>query len=304
MHHELLRLAEAQHGLVRRQQARLLGLSDSSIDRLVTGPHWEPVTGQVIRRVGSAPNRGQRVLAAVLDAGPGARLSHRSAAAWWGVRGSPLEPLQAVRTLRSHRRSPLCDIHVVRDLPDRWVTVLDGVPIVRPELAALHLFASCRELQAERWVETLWSLRLLDGRSLARFLEELGRRGRNGTAGLRRYLRSRGRGYTPAASSLEARVLQILREAGISMRRQVDSGGDTWTGRVDFRHPSLPVILEVQSERHHTALVDTEADARRLRKLRADGFLVVEVTDVEVWTRPWVVLDRVRRALDAARRSA
>jgi very-short-patch-repair endonuclease len=183
--------------------------------------------------------------------------------------------------------------------------VLDGVPIARPELVALQLFAVCREERAEVLVDRLWSMRLLSGPSVERFVEELGRRGRNGTAGLRRYLERRGPRYVPPDSGLEHRFARLMEEAGIPMLRQVDVGGDRhWTGRVDSRHATLPLVVEIQSERYHLALADRERDRNRIAALHAAGFHVIEVTDVDVWTRPQDVVARVRAAVrELTRRS-
>ena len=295
-------LAERQHGVISMAQARGLGYDARALDKLQHTRPWERATAEVLRRVGAPKGRGQKAMIATLDAGPGAVLSHRSAASWWGVFGPHLTPIHVSRTSRSHRRSEVAAvIHTVRLQPSTWVTKLDGVPIARPELVALQLFATCREDTAERWVEALWSLRLLDGRSLIRFVEQMGARGRNGTAGVRRYLEPRGPDYVPAASGLEVRTMQILREDGIEVRRQVDTGDEVhWTGRVDFLVVGAPVVIEVQSERHHTALVDRESDDRRLAALRRAGFTVVEVTDTDVWSTPWVVVERVRTALRVA----
>ena len=150
-------------------------------------------------------------------------------------------------------------------------------------------------------VDRLWSLRLLSGPSIAAVLAQLGARGRNGIAGLRSYLDERGPDYIPPATNLENRVKRILGDAGVEMRRQVNSGDGAWTGRVDFRSETLPVILEVQSETYHAALVDQIADDRRRAALEADGFVVVEAWDTDVWTRPRVVVDAVEAALLAAR---
>jgi very-short-patch-repair endonuclease len=134
--------------------------------------------------------------------------------------------------------------------------------------------------------------------SLVAFLGALGRRGRNGTAGLRRYVEARGAGYTPAASGVESRTQQVLNDAGIDVRRQVDVGGDRrWTGRVDFVVVGRHVVIEVQSERHHSALVDVAAAAVRIAGLRAAGWTVVEVTDTVVWTQPGVLVEKVREAV-------
>jgi hypothetical protein len=295
----LLQLAASQHGLITRTQARrVVGASFGAVDHLVRSGRWEPVGDEVLRLKGSPPGRGQLVMSKVLDAGPDGRLAYRSAARWWGVTGASLEPVHVVRTSRSHRRPEGVVLHTARSVPDRWTARLDGVPIVRPELLALQLFASEPWRRAERWVDALWSMRLLDGRSLARLLHDLGARGRNGTAGLREYLEPRGQAYVPPASGLESRTMQVLSAAGIDVVPQVDSGDEErWTARVDFRHRWLPVIVEVQSERHHAALSDRSADRERIEQLRAAGYAVVEVTDVEVWTQPDLVIARVAAAI-------
>ncbi len=293
-----IKLAETQHGLISRHQLREAGLSFRAIDALFNSREWHPMTDQVARRFGSPVTDSLQATAAVLDAGAGAALAYLSAASVWGLTGCPLRPLHVVRTSSSRRHCALARVHRVRSLPPRWSTVLDGIPIVRPELLALQLFAACSSDRAELLTDRLWSNRLLSGPSVARFLDQMGRRGRNGTAGLRSYLEVRGPTYVPPASGLESRASKILRDVGIRMRRQVDSGGDTeWTGRVDLRHELLPLIVEIQSEKYHTALCDHDADRRRIAKLVADGFVVIEITDLMVWSQPGEFTDRVRAAI-------
>ena len=112
-----------------------------------------------------------------------------------------------------------------------------GVPVVRPELLALQLFAVCRFERAESLVDRLWSKRLLSGWSLDRFVGGYCRRGRDGSAGLRSYLEPRGVHYVPPDSGLESRFDQIVRAEEMDFRRQVHTGDEEhWTGRVDFRH--------------------------------------------------------------------
>jgi very-short-patch-repair endonuclease len=180
---------------------------------------------------------------------------------------------------------------------------MDGIPIVRPELLALQLFDACRYERAERLTERMWSDRLTSGPALRRFLDQMGARGRNGSAGLRRYLDARPDDYVPPASGLEGRAMQLLRAAELEFRRQVDVGDDQWCGRVDFLHVSLALVLEIQSERHHTALVDVSADAARRARLEAAGFTVLELTDVLVWSDPAEFVRRVRAAIDSCRQS-
>lgn len=301
LHDDVLELAGRQFGLVCRDQLRELGLRPDAIVRLARSRDWVPVTDRVARRAGAPVTVEQRVLAAVLDLGGDAALSHLPGGHWYGLQGCSLTPLHLVTTqVRRHRPDGVW-IHRVRELPPTWVTVHRGVPIVRPELLAIQLFAVCRPERAEVLVDRLWSLRLLSGPSIAAVLAQLGARGRNGIAGLRSYLDERGPDYIPPATNLENRVKRILGDAGVEMRRQVNSGDGAWTGRVDFRSETLPVILEVQSETYHAALVDQIADDRRRAALEADGFVVVEAWDTDVWTRPRVVVDAVEAALLAAR---
>lgn len=295
---DLIELSERQHALVARRQVRALGYSQSATTRMWSrSPLWDPITDQVARRVGAPRTTPQALMAAVLDAGGDAILSHLCGNGWWGHRGCSLRPVTLSTTVSSRRRTSLARTHKVDRIEPHWTTVLDGVPIARPELLALQMFDVCRYERAERYTEWLWSQRLLSGASIHRFLAEMGERGRNGTAGLRRYLKPRGVDYVPPASGLESRAMQIFEAASLWMRRQIDSGGERWTGRVDFRHERHPLIVEIQSERYHTALVDRVADRRRRQRLEADGFVVVELTDVDVWARPAVVVSRTSTEL-------
>lgn len=298
-------LAMRRHGAVARWELRRRGATPADLRLLASSRQWTEVTDQVLVRRGAPATEGQRLAVAVLDEGAVAVSSHLTGAGWWGVSGCPVRPVHVTTTVATTRRTAADVRHRVRELPPAWCTELDGVPVARPELVALQLFAICREERAEVLVDRLWSSRLLSGPSVGRFLDALGRRGRNGTAGLRRYLAARGQGYVPPASGLESRFDQLMGEAGIPMCRQVDSGDDvTWTGRVDFRHRWLPLVVELQSERYHSALVDRRRDAQRLAALRAAGFRVEEVWDAEVWTRPAEAVARIRRAVLELSRSA
>jgi very-short-patch-repair endonuclease len=294
-----LRTAATQHGAVARFQLRAEGLTSREIGQLSISRHWRAATSEVFVREGSTATTEQRLMVAVLDAGRGSHVSHLTAGRRWGLTGCALYPIHVVRVGSTRRTTSLARAHCVRRLPEQWVTHLEGLPIVRPELLALQLFAECSFGRAERLTDRLWSDRLLSGPSLQRILDDLGRSGRNGTAGLRRYLEHRPPDYVPPASGLESRFMELMQRAGIPVRRQVDSGGDRWTGRVDFRHRWLPLVIEIQSEKYHTSLSDRGADALRTAQLRTDGFVVLEISDGLVWTAPATVIDLVRRAVQA-----
>jgi len=84
------------------------------------------------------------------------------------------------------------------------------------------------------------------------------------------------------------------------MRREVDSGDELWCGRVDRMAHDLPFIVEIQSWMYHASLIDVTADAKRISALRSAGFVVAEIKDSTVWTRPREVVSTVREGRLAA----
>ena len=72
---------------------------------------------------------------------------------------------------------------------------------------------------------------------------------------------------------------------------------EQWSGRVDLIDRNRRLVIEIQSERYHSSLSDREADARRRAQLARDGFVVVELTDLEVWGHGERVRAKVRDAL-------
>lgn len=294
----LIQLAERQHGLVARRQADSLGLTRRAWRHRLQRGDWQPLTDRVARRTGSAPTDEQRLLAAVLDAGPSAFVSHQSAAAMWGVSGFSLAPVQLI-TLRGHPvRSALGTVHLPRHLPEPFAAAIDGVPVVRPALLVLQLAALVHPERLHRIFDGLWSRRLLSAPSVRRELAAIMHRGRAGTAALRELLDALPEDYVPAASGLESRFATIVADHDLPpMRRQVDLGdGQRWCGRVDFVAVDLPLVVEVDSDRYHRALSDQVADAERRSRLERAGFFVVRVSEFEVWHRSDEVARRVRQA--------
>lgn len=294
----LFHLSERQHGLALADDARAGGLDRRQVRRLAAAGRVDRVSPRVLRSPGSPRTDRQTVLAAVLDAAPGAVASGATAAALWGVAGFRLLPVHITRPRGvSGRRSTLAVLHEVRGLGPHHITVLDGIPVLRPERTVLDLCATEPLGRVARALDDLWRRRLLSGPSLRALVDELSSRGRRGLTIARALLDERGDDYVPPASNLEMRFARVVAEAGLpAFRRQVDSGGDRWVGRVDFRDETLPLIVEVQSERYHSALTDRAHDVARLAALRSAGFVVVEVTEEQVWHRPAEVVAAVHRA--------
>ncbi len=304
---DLFDRAERQRGYIRRDDPRAAGASRKVVARWIRDGDWVPAGSRLLRRRGSPRDKGDPLMRAVLDLGTGAVISHSTAAAWWGLPGFDLLKPHVTRPRGISGTEPSFPVHLheVLDLGSDQVTVLDGIPIVRPERLAFELFASVHPMRAARAAEHAWSRGLLSGPSLSATFDELAGRGRGGTVETRAFLEGHGDGWIPPASNLEARFASVMEGAHYGKwRRQVDVGSDRWSGRVDFLHELLPLIVEVQSERYHAALLDRAADAGRLAQFESAGFVVVEVWDTWVWHDKQRLIAAVLEGIRAARARA
>lgn len=291
-------LAAQQHSLVGTWQLRALGLSDREVFRVRHSDRWRPLTSRVLSLAGGVDTDDRCDMAAVLDASPGAVLSHGAAARRWGAPGFDNTSLEVTRHRGIARRaSSLARVHEVVDLMPAHIKLVQSVPVTSPARTVFDLAGSLHPGRAERLLDWMWNERLLNGRTLDRTVAEMAARGRTGSALMRELAAARGPDYVPPASGLERRFMQILSQRGLPpMRRQVDSGGDEWAGRVDFRDRELPLVAEIHSERHHTSLVDRRADAARIARLEEAGLTVLVFWDTQVWHEPGTVATRLVEA--------
>ena len=307
----LRRIAERQHGLCAVEQA-LEHLAHLELRHLVDDARWSRLSQRVLRLVGSPATREQELMAAVLDVGIGGALSHSHALMHWHVQPHlPGRPHVTRTRDRSNRPGRVAIVHEPLLLPEHHVVRLDDIPVVLPARALVEVAGMQRRgAELEWWVQkmgrlvdTAWAMRLVSGGSLRAMVDELAERGRPGIATMRQVLAERPAGYVPAASNLERRFETILADAGEPpMRRQVNCGDDVrWLGRVDFADPYLPVLAEIQSERHHSSRTDQQLDAERIARLRAAGFFVASISELEVWHQAPVAVGKVRTARADAR---
>ena len=118
-------LATGQHGVVEHGQLLALGLSRSAIARLVEAG-WLHRLHPGVYAVGQPRLTAKGTwLASVLACGPGAALSHRAAAALWGLRPSLGTAEVTVGT--TARRVPGVRVHRSRTLEPKDVTVSDEI---------------------------------------------------------------------------------------------------------------------------------------------------------------------------------
>lgn len=287
-------LAERQHGVVGRSQARDLGASRHHVRRRLESPDWEAVTPRVLRLVGVPKTFRQRCMAAALDAGAGAAVSHESAAALWGLPGFGVSAAHVTRAvgLDAHQSS-LATLHRTCCLPTEHLRRFQEIPVTSPARTIFDLAGVLHPGRAERALDNALARRLTTVPALRRVTDQLARQGRPGSALMRRLLAERGSSYVPPESNLEARFESVLEDAGIAVPlRQRDVGGDTWVGRVDYLDPDRKVVVEIDSELHHTSMLDATADAHRDAALAEAGYKVVRISEHDLWHRPAEVVRR------------
>jgi very-short-patch-repair endonuclease len=298
------RFAEGQHGVVGRRQLWDQGIVDEELRHRIRTGMLVPLSTDVLRMGGAPMTDSMMAMAGVLDSPGRAYLSHRSAAAWWGLPGYTIDwPVHTVIPWQGiHLRQRLCVVHYHRGLPTEHLTKLNDVPVVSPALTIFLLAGNQHPARTERALDNAWSMRLVTHRGMHDLLGKLAARGRNGIRVMRRLLADRPADYVAPQTGLEARVDRLARDVGVLLRRQVNAGDDRWIGRVDFSIEHSTKLIEVLSERYHGSLLDRLADETRFTRLNEAGFQVLTIWDSDVWENPDSVRDRIEAFWRAAPR--
>jgi very-short-patch-repair endonuclease len=224
-------------------------------------------------------------MAAVLAFGDGAVLSHRHAAALWGLAG-PVDTAIDVtvdgRNGRSRRKglTPHRSRLHPEDRNSRY-----GIPVTSVARTLLDLAEAVSPTQLQRAYEAAERLELLDMRGLDAVLERgSGRRG----VGLVRALAD----YDPTAaararSELERRFLDLVRAAELPtplVNTYVEGL------EVDAHWPAARLVVELDSYEFHRGRLAFERDRAKIARLRLAGYEVLPLTDRLLrQERDWVV---------------
>jgi very-short-patch-repair endonuclease len=260
-------LAECQHGVVAARQLLALGLARGAIDRRVQAGElhvWYRGVYAVGHRV---LTREGRWMAAVLAAGPGAVLSHRSAAALWEIRRSARPRIEVTAPRRSRHG---IQVHQARLAPDE-VTVHNGIPVTTPARTLVDLAAVLRPDELEKAINQTEILRL-PYPDLSRY------RGHRGISALRTRPEP-----TISRSQLERDFIAFLNAHALPkpLVNTPLNGKEP-----DFRWPKHRLIVEVDGFATHGTRQAFETDRARDRTLLAAGWRVVRITYRQLHEQP------------------
>lgn len=268
-------LAVAQHGVVSLTQLVDLGLGARGVSHRVRRGALHRVHRGVFAVGHPLLGREGRFMAAVLACGPGAALSHRSAAALWGLRPSSRLAIEVSTPHGAGRRRDGIDAHSGATLAARDVATVAAIACTSVARTLLDLADAVDRRGLERALERAEILRLVDMRELADVLDRAN--GRRGAGTLRGVLATTRAGRTLTRSALEERFLAICREASLP-RPEVSAWLAEHDVEADFLWRDAGLIVETDGRAtHHTAQA-FERDRRRDQRLAVAGWRVIRFT--------------------------
>jgi hypothetical protein len=281
-------LAAEQWGVLSLDELRGCGLSRKEVMGRVRNGRLH-ILHRGVYAIGhpNVPLEG-RFLAAVKACGPGAVLSHFSAAVLYELfRWDDRYPEITAPTNRRHAN---IRIHRSSMLEARDVTRHKGIPTTTPARTLIDLAATLDYRPLRR--ATRQAQRLVTIRQIVATLDRLG--SRRGVTKLAKVLAT---GPAPTRSELEDAVLDLILAGGLE-HPDVNVPLTIEGCRLipDFRWPKQRLVLEADGAEWHDDRLAREDDAERQALLEADGERVLRVTWTQAITRRTETLARLRAA--------
>jgi very-short-patch-repair endonuclease len=291
-----------QHGAVHSQQLLDRGATKDEVRRAADRRELLRVAPAVYVTAGSPRTWRQSLMVAVLDAGPGACVSHRAAAILLGIAKRGMKEVVEITTPRP--RSQRLDgvvVHRPLDLVySRDVVMIDGIPCTGPLRTLVDLGVTESWLEVWDAIERAIQADLVTHKGCEWMLARLSKQGRHGCGPYRRALDERAlKMKAPHKGLLEPRFAGLAaryRLPAYSYQHDVFGDGSVFA---DFAWLHEKVIVEVKGfETHGTPQAMTD-DFEREHRLIVDGWIVLSFTWNQIVRRPKYVADQVLRVLGA-----
>jgi very-short-patch-repair endonuclease len=288
---ELAALAATQYGVVSREQLRALGLNDTAISQRCRAGRLHRVHYGVYAVGHSVLGQRGRWMAGVLACGPGAALSHASAAALWGMRRTAARYVD-VTARRTGRKRPGLRIHRPRTLPPNETATHEGIPATTPARTILDMAATLTRSRLEHLLDQAEIQELTDYVSLDAIASA--HPGHHGSAKLQRALATHYAGTNLTRSDLEILMKDLCRTHGLPkplVNRNV-AGKE-----VDFLFPDHRLIVETDSWRYHRTRSAFENDRARDVLTSRAGYRTLRFTDRQLDRDPAAVATAIGAVL-------
>lgn len=290
-------IASRQHNLITYEQVLATGLSPDIVRRLVDQGHWVRVARGLYRINGVKVTWQGRMMAACLQAGEDAAISHRSAAALWGLEGFD-PPMTIDVTVPSGRRPRIPRTRVHRRAARRRA-VRHAIPVTPIPETILDLCAISRHRGIPlRALDDVRRRKLITTGELQRCLDESASRRLAGVP-LYRELLERRLGKTPPDNAFSGEVLDLLIDAGLP-----EPEAEVWVYldgrryRIDLAYRRPKIAIECLGKIGHLNERAFEEDPVRNNDFALDGWLQLQVTYRRRQENPASIIAEVETALE------
>jgi very-short-patch-repair endonuclease len=283
----------AQLGVVSLGQLEGLGYLRGTVKEMAQTGRLHPVFRGAYALGHGAISPQARCLAAVLSAGEGTLLSHRSAAWLWGLTKRFAQPIE-VTAVSPRRTREKIRMHSAEALITSDRARLESVPVTAVPRTLLD-FAALEPLFLGRALDNAYRLGLLDLIALDTLIARS--RGFRGVARLRASLEI----YRSAAftrSSLERRFLDLVRRQDMS---QPSMNLFVAGYELDAYWPAERFAVELDTYDYHGDPRAFEEDRIRQEGLKLAGIEVVRITGNRLDREPTQVMQRLRALLTQRR---
>lgn len=296
---EIAEIANGQHGLVTLTQLEGLGMDRRTVAARVRAGRLHRIYSGVFAVGHPVLSPDAIFLAPVLACGPGAVLSHESAAALWGFwkqRGSQFHVIAPNRRGRSPR-----GIVAHRDgfLPAADTTSLRGIPCTTTARTLLDQAAHLPPWDLRRSLGEAEAMRLVNHHQLRSQIHR--GKGRRGVARFRLLLDEIHPQTRRSKSELERMFLHVCLQLGLPEPEvNVSLRVGSRIFKPDFLWRPQRLILEADSRQFHDTDVAFVDDRRREQQLQLAGWRVSHCTWEQVELEPHSLAEAVRGLLAQA----
>jgi very-short-patch-repair endonuclease len=290
---EIARIVAVHKGFVVREQLLEAGLGRGAVQhRLKTGRLYERYPGVYLVGRNVMEPFGEE-MAAVLYYRGHAVVSHRSAAAVWGLLPCRSGEVTLTTVTKARNVRPGLRVHRTRHLDRRDLRRREGLPVTSPPRTIVELAAEETDAELEDAVAVAFQRGLATPDEIRAAMARAPRS--RGAPRLRRMLET-GETSGLTRSWTERRMRALLRQAELPQ----PLANVPLLGYVaDFLWPELKLIVEVDGFSFHSSRSAFEHDRKRDQKLAAAGYTVIRVTRRQLRSEPLAVIARIAQALTA-----
>jgi very-short-patch-repair endonuclease len=219
--------------------------------------------------------RRGRWMVATLSCGPGAMLSHGSAAALWGIGDEPKGSTEITVRVLSARRRPGIRLYRRPGLLESDVSEFSKISLTAPVRTLIDLSTRLDPADIERAVNAADTKGLIDPETLRAALAAYP--GQHGVGRLRDVLDRRT--FRLTDSELERLFLAAVEMAGMAL----PSTGRRLNGfKVDFFWPEMGLVVETDGLRYHRTPAQQARDRLRDQAHTAAGLTQLRFTHAQV----------------------